>query len=69
MFCMPRPECWYQSNAVGHNSLTATVKKIIDQLGISGYYTNHSLRRTCVTRLYQSGAEEYEIMKVSGHRQ
>ena len=64
----PRPECWYQSKAVGHNSLTATVKKIIDQLGISGYYTNHSLRRTCVTRLYQSGAEEYEIMKVSGHR-
>ena len=44
--------CWYKASPVGHNSLSATVKKLTTLIGETGYFTNHSLRRTCATRLY-----------------
>ena len=53
---------------MGHNSLGATVKRLIDKVGVSGFYTNHSLRRTCATRLYRQGADDQQIMSVTGHR-
>lgn len=31
-------------------------------------HTNHSLRRTCATRLYQNGADEQQIMAITGHQ-
>ena len=36
--------------------------------GISGYKTNHSLRATTATRLYQAGVDEQLIMERTGHR-
>lgn len=64
----PRPGCWYTRKPVGHNPLSQTVKKLLENVGVQGYYTNHSLRRTCATRLYQHGADEQQIMAVTGHR-
>ena len=64
----PKPSCWYQPKPVGHNPLAQTVKRLCSQVGIDGYFTNHSLRRTCATRLYQKGADEQQIMSVTGHR-
>ena len=37
-------------------------------MGADVYYTNHSLRCTCATRLFQSGRDEQEIMAITGHR-
>lgn len=34
---------------------------------VTGHFTNHSLRRTCATRLFQSGIDEQQIMSVTGH--
>ena len=64
----PRPNCWYQSRPVGHNQLSKTVKRLCNKAGMTGYFTNHLLRRTCATRLYQQGADEQLIMSVTGHR-
>ena len=64
----PKPDCWYQSRPVGHNALNKTVKSLCDKIGATGHFTNHSLRRTCATRLYNSGVGEQEIMAITGHR-
>ena len=36
--------------------------------GIGGFKTNHSLRATAATRLYQSGVDEQLVMERTGHR-
>ena len=64
----PLESCWYQARPMGHNALAMTVKTLCQSTGASGYYTNHSLRRTCASRLYNKGADEQEIMSVTGHR-
>jgi hypothetical protein len=33
-----------------------------------GFYSNHSLRATCATRLFESGIDEQLIAKQTGHR-
>lgn len=33
-----------------------------------GFFSNHSLRATCATRLYRAGVEEQRIMETTGHR-
>ena len=53
--------------AVGHNTLSQTVKRLCQEAGIQGFKTNHSLRVTKVTRLFQSGADEQLIMSRTGH--
>ena len=64
----PRSDCWYQSRPIGHNPLGQTIKKLCTRAGATGYYTNHSLRRTCETRLYNKGIDEQQIMSITGHR-
>ena len=36
--------------------------------GICGFKTNHSLRATAATRLYQAGVDEQIIMETTGHK-
>lgn len=64
----PTNDCWYQPRPVGHNILSNTIKRLCSKAGIVGNYSNHSLRRTCATRLYQQGAPDDQIMAVTGHR-
>ena len=59
---------WYYPQPIGHNVLRETVKRLCSTLGKEGHYTNHSLRRTCATRLFQEGVEEQQIMSITGHR-
>uniref|UniRef100_A0A1X7VA36 ZMYM2-like/QRICH1 C-terminal domain-containing protein n=1 Tax=Amphimedon queenslandica TaxID=400682 RepID=A0A1X7VA36_AMPQE len=65
---VPLSNCWYSCRPVGHNLLSQTVKRLCSNIGIEGHNTNHSLRRTCVTRLFQKGIGEQQIMSVTGHR-
>ena len=61
-------DTWYSKVPVGHNTLSQTVGRLCKQAGISGYKTNHSLRVTSATRLFQSGIDEQLIMSHTGHR-
>ena len=47
-----------------------TVSRLCKSAGIGGYKTNHSLRVTAATRLYQAGVMFHRqlIMKRTGHR-
>ena len=53
----PKGKVWYSHLPVGHNTLSSTMKRLCGASGLSGCKTNHSLRVTAATRLFQSGAE------------
>ncbi len=59
---------WYRRQAIGVNTLAATVKRLCEKAGIIGYKTNHSLCVTAATRLFRSGMDEQLIMERTGHR-
>ena len=43
-------------------------KKIMKNAGFEGHYTNHSLRRSSASRLYDAGMPEQVIQETTGHR-
>ncbi|KAK6174876.1 hypothetical protein SNE40_013441 [Patella caerulea] len=58
----------YAAAPVGRNTLANTVKRLCEAAGFKGFFTNHSLRATCATRLFRSGVDEQLIAKTTGHR-
>ena len=53
---------------LGHNKLSSLVKTMMSEAGVEGYYTNHSLRATAVSRLFQNDVDDKLIKGVTGHR-
>lgn len=67
--CTPT-ECtkpWYGKSHVGVNTLK-TLPELSEKAGIGVHYTNHSLRATAVTRMYEKGVPEKIISEKLGHR-
>ena len=64
----PTQHCWYSREPLGHNTLANVVSSMCKEAGITGFYTNHTLRATSATRLYSAGADEQLIMERTGHR-
>ncbi|XP_021366378.1 uncharacterized protein LOC110458797 [Mizuhopecten yessoensis] len=60
--------CWYVDAPVGVHTLQETVKKLCEEAGFSGHFTNHSLRATAATRLYSARVDEQLIAEKTGHR-
>ena len=50
------------------NKLKTIVKDICKEGGLVGKYTNHSLRATCASRMYNNQVPEQIIKEVTGHR-
>ena len=55
-------------SAVGHGKLAEVVPRLMKSAGIEGYFTNHSLRVTAATRMYDAQLDEATIMSRTGHR-
>ena len=53
--------------AVAHNILAGTVKRLCQEAGLTGHFTNHSLRPTAATRLFEADVDEQLIMLRTGH--
>ena len=64
----PTESCWYAPRAIGYHTLESAVARICKAAGIQGFKTNHSLRVTSATRLFQAGIDEQLIMERTGHR-
>ena len=59
---------WYCNSRVGVNKLKTFLSDISAESGVDVHYTNHSLRATAVTRMYNTGVPEKLIAEKSGHR-
>ena len=64
----PSAACWYSNRPLGYHKLGTTVARLCKSAGIPGHKTNHSLRVTAATRLYDSGIDEQLVMETTGHR-
>ncbi|XP_070572936.1 uncharacterized protein [Ptychodera flava] len=64
----PTTICWYTNRPLGHNALNGTVARMCKQAGIDGYRSNHSLRATAATRLFDANVDEQLICEKTGHR-
>ena len=53
----PRNAVWYARQPLGINKLASTVRRICTAGGFVGHRTNHSLRATAASRLYDSTAK------------
>ena len=63
----PKPALWYTTTPLGVNKVRSVVKDMLKSAGLDGFFTNHSLRRTAATRLFQSGQNVKLIKEVTGH--
>ena len=61
-------KAWYINKVAGVNRLKDTVRELCKAAGIPGHFTNHSLRSTVATKMYQSNLDEQLIQEVTGHR-
>ena len=58
---------WFTANPIGRNSLSSMIKEVCLEGGISGRKTNHSLRATDASHMYQAGVPEKLIQETTGH--
>lgn len=65
---MIQDDIWFTSRPLGHNTLKKMLQTMTKGIGIQGRKTNHSLRATCASRLYNAGVDEQMIMERTGHR-
>jgi hypothetical protein len=59
---------WYARAKVGVNTLKKFMPDLSKEAGLSVHYTNHSLRVTAITRMYEGGIPENLISEKSGHK-
>ena len=58
---------WFMMQPVGRNVLATMMKKMCESVGIQGK-TNHSLRATGATRLFEGNVPEKLIQERTGYR-
>ena len=63
-----RASTWYTDKPVGVKSLKKIVSNLAKEAGLVGHYSNHSLRASTATRMYQSGVDEQVIKEITGHK-
>ena len=64
---VPHPCVWYCDQAYRVNKVKSTIKDICKQAGLDGKFSNHSLRATCATRMYDNKIPEQIIKETTGH--
>ena len=64
----PKRIIWYYRKDTGRGTLGNVVKKIMAKTGFEGYYTNHPLRRSCATKVYDNYIPEQVIQEITRQR-
>lgn len=59
---------WFTRQVIGVAKLGQIVKEMCVKAGIKGHRTNHSLRATAATRLYDQEFDEQLVCETTGHR-
>ena len=61
-------KCAVTKQRVGINVLKGIVPELSEKSGVGVHYTNHSLRATAITLMFNCGVPEKVIAENSGHR-
>ena len=64
----PTPSTWFCDQPFGVNKIKTVVRDICKEAGLEGHFTNHSLRATCASRMYDKNVPEQIIKETTGHR-
>ena len=59
---------WFAASPVGKNILATMIKEMCSEANIQGHKTNHSLRATGASELFEAGVPEKIIKERTGHR-
>ena len=59
---------WFCAVPIGKNFLSTMLKDMCQEAGIEGHKTNHSLRATGASELFEAGVPEKIIKERTGHR-
>ena len=62
------PSQWYCDQPLGINKIKTAVKSMCKEGGIQGKFTNHSLRATCASRMFDKELPEQLIKETTGHK-
>ena len=62
----PTPSQWYGEQIVGVNTIRKVVGRLLRDAQLNGYFTNHSLRRSGASRLFQSGFDRKLVKEYTG---
>ena len=54
----PKGDVWYTKTPLGHNMLSKMISRMMASANIDGNFTNHSLRSTTTTRLFNAHVDE-----------
>ena len=60
-------KAWYVNRPARTNRLCTAMGSMCQEAGLPSHYTNHSLRSTVATKLYQNSVDEQIIMEITGH--
>ena len=63
----PNPAQWYSTQVVGRHTHTKVVASLLQDAKLDGNFTNHSLRRTSTTHLFQTGVDRKIVKEFTGH--
>ena len=63
----PTTEIWFYRTPIGRHKLTCIIKDICNRASLGGYRTNHSLRSTAATRMFDANVDEQLISEITGH--
>ncbi len=59
---------WYTEKPLGVNALKKIVSNLTQKAGLVGHFSNHSLRASAATRMYEQGVDEQTIKHITGHK-
>ena len=62
-----KPSRWYGEQFVGINNIRKVVQTLLKDAKLNGYFTNHSLRCSGMTRLFHKGVDRKLIKEFTGH--
>ena len=64
----PDDEVWYMRSPLGKNEIGKFLSTAAKNAGLQGRVTNHSVRKTCISRLLDADVSENFVAQLSGHR-
>ena len=64
----PEDKIWFVRSALGKNKIGEFLAKAARNAGLPGNLTNHSVRKTCISRLMDADVPENYVAQLSGQK-